>query len=670
MRLFAFLSWRRVGSLVLAALLAACGGGSGSGGSAGGGPAPGPSLGEVTLFAGALDNAGYTDGAPAIAQFRAPRALVQDAAGITYVADTGNHAIRKIAPDGSVAHFAGLATQPGSDDGAAGTARFSSPQGLALDAAGNLYVADTGNHTIRRVSTAGVVTTFAGAAGQQGAVNGPATTARFDAPRALAFDAMGNLLVADRSGALRSIRPDGEVSSFAGVLGTSGFAVGDREAARFTGLNAVTVDAAGNVIVAELDDTSVASYGRVRRFDATGRALPWGTAADGVLTVPSPMSLAVLPNGDVLVASSGVYAPVPSVHEVHSAILRIRSDGEVATLAGGEGDLPLGSADGPALAARFHHPDGVAAGIGGRVLVADTQNNVIRQVEPNGTVVTLAGRAGIGRLDGQGMAARFFDPTRIAALPDGTLFVADARNAVVRRVTPSGLVSTHAFSFQAGTSFTTHGRGVTALATSHDGKLYVSRYFSNSVHDIIEADPSGQARVFSNRSAFAMAADEGGRLYVPGGSNTVDLLANGTSTSVASNFQAMALAIDVAGNVYAAGSDHAIRVIGATGVRVLAGVPGQPGAADGSTQTARFNRPTALATDPFGNVYVADLNGIRRISVDGRVLTVSGSPSQITNPFGDNMLNALRKGAKGLAWSNGMLYATIDNAILRIGPLQ
>lgn len=667
MRLFAFFPWRSCALFLLAAALAACGGGSG--GSGGGIPSPGPSLGEVTLFAGALDNAGYTDGAPAVAQFRAPRALVQDAAGNTYVADTGNHAIRKIAPDGTVAHYAGLATQPGSDDGAAATARFTSPQGMALDVAGNLYVADTGNHTIRRISTAGVVTTFAGAAGRQGAVNGPAAMARFDAPRALAFDAMGNLLVADRSGALRSIRPDGEVSTFAGMLGTSGFAVGDREAARFTGLNAVTVDGEGTVVVAEYDAQS-SSVGRVRRFDASGRALPWGTATDGVLSVPSPMSLAAAANGEVLVASSGVFAPVPSVIQLHSAILRIRADGQWALLAGGEDPRPHGSSDGPALAARFYLPEGVAAGIGGRVLVADTGNNTIRQIEANGTVSTLAGRASIGRVDGQGTAARFFDPRNIGAMPDGTLFVADSGNAVVRRVTPLGLVSTQSFTQQAGTSFTTHGRGITALATSPDGKLYVSRYFSNSVYDIIEADVSGSARVVSTRSSFAMAADDGGRLYYSTGNPDLELLRDGTTTTIPTGAQSAALAVDAAGNVYSAGFDHAIRVISGTGVRVLAGAPGQPGAVDGTTQTARFNQPSALATDPFGNVYVADRTGIRRVGVDGRVLTVSASPSQITNPFGDNMLHALRKGAKGLAWSNGMLYATIDNAILRIGPFQ
>ncbi len=140
---------------------------------------------------------GSEDGPRASARFNAPHGLAYDLAGNLYVADTGNHTIRKISADGQVTTFAGKAGQSGSSDGTNATARFNSPQGLAVDQAGNLYVADTGNHTVRKISPAGIVTTLGGQPGKAGTADGPAGVSLFDTPTRLTVDATGNVYLSN-----------------------------------------------------------------------------------------------------------------------------------------------------------------------------------------------------------------------------------------------------------------------------------------------------------------------------------------------------------------------------------------------------------------------------------------------------------------------------------------
>ncbi|WP_186510770.1 hypothetical protein [Caenimonas sedimenti] len=658
------LRWRVAAPWLMAAALVACGGG---GGSPGENPPPAA---QITLLAGSLQSAGTADGIGTAAQFNGPRAAAQAPDGTIFVADTGNHTIRRIAPDGAVSTLAGAAGQAGAADGAATSARFSSPSGIVRSAQGELFVADTGNHTIRRIAIDGTVFTLAGSAGQRGAVDGTGAAARFDAPRSLAFHADGTLLVADRSGAIRRVRTDGQVTTFAGQLGQSGFVVADGTAARFTILNGIAVDGAGNVVVSEFDAAGSTSVGRLRRFDSLARALPWGARPQGVVEVPMPMGIAALGSGEVLVASSGVFAPVPSVNDVHNSILRIDLAGESRVIAGENGPLGRGSADGPGAAARFNHPEGVAVGIGGRILVADTQNHAIRQIDDRGLVTTVAGGAGIGLVDGGGAAARFHAPASIAALPDGSFLVADSGNARVRRVTRSGQVSTLTFTGEAGTpatgSFQTLGRSVTALAASPQGDVYASRVFTNSLYDLVEIEGTVVRSLLPVWSPVLAAGRDGSLYFASGGGATLDRLrADGTREVLASGFQSAALAVNEAGTVYSAGFDHVIRTVSPAGqVRVLAGAAGQAGANDGDLQSVRFNQPRALTLDAAGRLYVADATGIRRIGVDGSVERIVGGAGQV-GAGDDPLLRAVRR-IMGLAWLDGVLYATVDHAVLRI----
>lgn len=216
-------------AMVLCGLvLTGCGGG---GGATDGGTVP-VATGSATVLAGSLQGAGSADGVGLAAQFSSLNGIAQDRAGNTYVAD--GSALRKMTLDGTVTTLAGSLDQTGSADGIGTAARFNWLAGVALDASGNVYVTDIRNHTIRRITSTGVVTTLAGHAGEAGAADGPGDAARFSFPAGLAIDKQGNVYVADSANhTVRKITPQGVVSTFAGAAGQSGSVAGDGPAARF-----------------------------------------------------------------------------------------------------------------------------------------------------------------------------------------------------------------------------------------------------------------------------------------------------------------------------------------------------------------------------------------------------------------------------------------------------
>ena len=206
--------------------------------------------GVVSVLAGS-GAAGSADGTGSAASFYAPSGVAVDAAGTVYVADQTNHLIRKITPAGVVSTFAGTVGAPGSADGAGTAASFYYPTGLALDAAGTLYVTDLYNFTIRKITPAGVVSTFVGLAGTSGFADGTGTAARFDQPTGVAVDAGGTLYVCDRNNnRIRKVTPAGVVSTLAGT-GAAGSADGPGPAATFNEPFGVVADAAGILYVAD-----------------------------------------------------------------------------------------------------------------------------------------------------------------------------------------------------------------------------------------------------------------------------------------------------------------------------------------------------------------------------------------------------------------------------------
>lgn len=372
-------------------LLVACGSGGGdadttaSAGS-GGGPTPATEGAAQNPPANALSGNAAT-----AARFNSPDGVAMDALGNLYVVDSGNQTIRKIAPTGTVTTIAGAPGIRGSADGMGSAARFSDPGGIAVDAAGNVYVADTGNHTIRKIAPGGAVITLAGTAGVPGDADGAGVAAQFRRPSGLAVDAAGNVYVADTDNYLvRRITPYGTVGTLAGVRGTRGVADGAAAVATFRGPLAVTLDAAGNLYVT--DAFFLPSPILLRDLSTVRRITPDGTVSTlaGGYVPEAPANTDGVGSAARFYYSAGVAADVSGsqlyvVDTGNQSIRKVSMAGVVTTLA-------MASSDG--TAAQFAYPRGVAMDAAGNLYVADTGSHAVRKVTPGGVVTTYAGKVG------------------------------------------------------------------------------------------------------------------------------------------------------------------------------------------------------------------------------------------------------------------------------------
>ena len=324
----------------------------------------------ISTLAGATGSLGDSNGTSPAATFQYPSGVACDALGNIYVADFNNNQIRKVTPAGVVtAPYGNVSGAAGSSNGSGNAAKFNTPNAVAFDGSGNLYVADTGNNLIRKITTAGVVSTFAGAGG---------TT--FSLPDGVAVDSSGNVYVADTGNhVIRKITPGGTVSVLAGQAGTSGYADGDATGqALFNTPTGVAVDSNGVVYVAD--------YGNfvVRRIDSgTVTTLAGLPRQSGYLDGPGGTALFNAPTGVAVDPALNVYVtdtlipPVGSTAAGNSLLRMITPAGIVSTLAGDPGNES--SADGTGSAAQFYSLQSVAMTPGGTFYFADTYNQLIRQ---------------------------------------------------------------------------------------------------------------------------------------------------------------------------------------------------------------------------------------------------------------------------------------------------
>jgi sugar lactone lactonase YvrE len=332
---------------------------------------------RVTTLAGDGQN-GFKNGNVLQARFSAPNGFAVDKSGRILVADTGNHCIRLI-DQGTVSTFAGACAngllKGGYVDGPAAVAKFNGPSELVFDAAGKLYVADWGNHCVRAVS-GGTVTTVAGICGtlQFGHVDGSAANAKFHYPTSLAIDGSGRLLVADASNhCIRAVDlTKNEVSSVAGTCTKKGFKDGAAAEAKFNTPVGLAIGPKGGLFISEWGNGDAGGGQRIRRLDG----------------------------------------------------------GQVSTFAGSG---QAGFADGPAAVAAFNDPFGLVFGTNAELFVSDSKNHRIRVVA-QGQVVTLAGAGIAGHKDDVALKAAFNAPKGLAGLPGGKLLVADSGNHRIRLV--------------------------------------------------------------------------------------------------------------------------------------------------------------------------------------------------------------------------------------------
>ena len=355
---------------------------------------------DVTTFAGSAV-AGSVNGTGSAAAFYNPNGMVTDSAGNLFVADGSNNQIRKVSPAGVVTSFVG-SSSAGSTDGSGASAQFSLPSGLAIDSGGNVYVGDYFNNMIRKVTPAGVVTTLAGS-GLQGSTDATGAAASFFRPWGVAMDSSGNVLVADSgNNKIRRVTPAGVVTTLAGS-GAAALTNGTGAAAAFNTPTGLTVDAADNIFVCD-------DFNRVIR--------------------------------------------------------KVTPGGVVSTFAGSGA---TGSVNGTGLAATFNTPTSITTDGTGNMYVADRSGRTIRMITPAGVVTTLAGGAGGTTLDGNGSSAGFNYPIGITADAFGHVFVSEDTGNVIRRIDIAGsapAATTTTITTVPATTSTTSTTTVTASTTT------------------------------------------------------------------------------------------------------------------------------------------------------------------------------------------------------------
>ncbi len=545
--------------------------------------------------------------------------LAVDAAGNLYIGDGANAVVRKLSTTGVLSVLAGMEGSTGFDDGASTTARFQSVGELAVDAAGSVYVNDGGNSAVRRISPEGLVTTLV--VGRAGSLVGESFSSR-----GLAVDATGSVYVSDfLTQRILKIAPDGTPSVLAGSVrppSPSESRDGAGDQAVFADIRDLSLDAAGSVYVADgstirkispagVTSTLAGKPGLVDSLDGSGTQARFY----------QPVALAADPRTGRLV-----------VRERVLGLRTVAPDGRVATL-GGRGSI--GSTDGPGAQARFNTPTGVAVDARGNVYVADGGNGTIRKLSPEGIVSTFAGMPRLSRsdTDGVGPAAEFGIPTNMTFDAAGNLLVVDFDQAI-RKITPEAVVSKLVQLYGVDGLDASGCKSSTAFIGDIVSDAAGTVYFTDSRQHIV-------CRI-SSQGEFSLVAGSAGQ---PGSDDGEGAAARFLRPSH--------LALDSAGTLYVSDAgNHTLRGISPQGVvSTLAGSAGQAGASDGVGTQARFSSPGDLVIASDGSLYIADLGntGIRRMTPGGTVSTFIHAP--------------------GSGLQSGIQTATLGNpAALALGP--
>ncbi len=444
--------------------------------------------GNLTTIAG-TGSTGYSgDGGPATgAKLSLPTGVAVDAAGDLYIADNNNARIRMVtASTGNISTVAGTGASGFNGDGGPGTsAALSSPYGVALDAAGNIYISDFSNLRIRAVNAAGVISTAVGGAPNDG---GLAAQALLSHPTGVLRDSSGNTYVSDAADhRIRFINANGIIGTYAGN-GTSGFSgdSGPAASAQLYGPQQLAMDSAGNLYIADSLNF------RIRRVDTKGNITTYaGNGASGYSGDGGPAASAAIgaPYGVALDANGNLYLS----DVAHNVVRKVDTSGNITTYAG-NGSAGYAGDAGPATSAKLNYPASLAADASGNLYIADVNNQRVRIVSTNGTIATYAGNGnpGYNGDGGQAAKAEIYFPYGIAIDPSGNLYIADYENQRIRMVTSAGVISTIA--------------GSAVYGYNGDGGLALAAAFRRPY--AISADPQGNI-------AFADLYNNAIRLLIP-----------------------------------------------------------------------------------------------------------------------------------------------------------
>lgn len=616
--------------------------------------------GVLTLVAG-NSRAGFGgDGGPATrAQLNAPRGLAVDSSGDVFIADTGNNVVREVTAAGQIQTVAGTGTPGFSGDGGPATqALLQAPTGVAVDGSGNLYIADSGNHLVREVTTDGNINTFAG--NQSAAFsgdNGAATAAGLHDPQDVALGSNGTVYIVDTGNAAIRAVTSGTITTVAGdaAVGYAGDG-GVATKATMYGPLAMAVDSSGNLYVSEFGNNvirMVNAKGTISTVVGTGKA---GFAGDGSTATKANLNL---PSGVAVDSQGNIY-----IADTWNSRIRKVTSGNINTVAG-NGVVSYSGDGGLATAAQLNGPRGVAADAAGNLYIADSRNAVVRKASKDGAISTISGNA-------------LVYPQGVAVDAAGNAYVADYQDNRVRKISPQGNVTTYAGNGSAGDS----GDGGAAanaqlnapfgVALDPAGNLYIAEFSGNRIRKVATdgsittvagngiagySGDGGAAIQASLDGPFSVAVDTAGNVYIADTANyrirevttdgSINTIAgtglpgysgDGGPASQAQIVGPTGIAIDSVGDLYFVDGNARIRKIFPSGNIITIAGTGTPGyAGDGGLALqAQLNGPASLALDAVGNVFVADAgnNAIRLLQPTGSGITLKALTSAATNLAG------------------------------------
>jgi uncharacterized protein (TIGR03437 family) len=567
-----------------------------------------------------------------------------DSAGNIFLADANDHRVRKITPDGMITTVAGDGS-PGfrGDGGPASASRLNTPYGVAVDSAGNLYIADLGNNRVRNVAPDGTISTVPG-------------TDLLLAPRNVALDSAGLLYISEFNGhRVQHVRTDGVLEIVAGT-GVAGFGGdgGPADAAVLSSPAGLAFDAAGNLYIAD------SGNGRIRRVAGGVMTTVLGPDAAGNSPLYLPTAVVVDGTGDLYIADYGndriqFLTPFGTQSTLPGAgrDLALDAAGNLYIASGprllqltpalalqafaGDGSYPFRGDGGNAVSARLNGPVALALDSAGALYIADRNNLRIRMVSSSGIISTLAGDGSSGAANTQ-----LSFPAGVAVDDTGAVDIADQDNDRIQQMT-TGTITTLAGNGTPGFN----GDGLPAIATE----------------------------LFSP-GALALASDHTLYFVDKGNQRVRKLAANGIISTVMQG-AAAGVAVDQSGNIYVADSDrHSILRIDSRGnVTGLAGTGTAGFAGDGGpAASAQLNSPSGLAVDSQGNLYIADTGNsrIRMIGSDGAIRTIAGNGMADFNGDGGPALSAAFNTPLGLAVdATGNLFISDfgNNRIRKLTPV-
>lgn len=604
----------------------------------------------TTVAGGALPQTPVTATAASVS----PDGVTTDAAGNVFF--TSHNAVFKVDAKGVLTHIAGTSRSGFSGDGSSAmAARFSYPNGLAFDKAGNLYVADTGNNRVRRISTDGLITTVAGLGTytSDSGDGGPAVQAALYNPFGVAVDSEGNLYISDDY-SIRKVLPGGTITTLATCPQICGGVAG----------GVLALDTASDLFVASSAEAwKVSPGGGVTEIAGMPCCLG-GYSGEG-----GPATAAILGRiGGIAVSSEG---ELYIADVVNSRIFRIAADGTIHTSTSGlpgPGGLAFDAADNLYFAELGNWIDTLAivGNASGNILTSRLTGDgrLLRKIAPDGTITTVAG-TGAEEYSGDGHAsttAQLDAPWGIAADSSGTIYISDSGNHTVRRIDASGIITTVA--------------GTAEFGSGGDGGLATRAQLAQPLG--IAVDGAGNLFIAECLGARIRRVSASGIITTVAGTGRTGYSGDGGPAVNAQLACPHGVAADGAGNVYITDTDNQrLRKVGVDGtISTVAGNGSQGFAGDGGpAASAQLFAPTSLALDPAGSLYIADTgnNRIRKISRDGTISTVAGGGQSTLSSGNDGIqaTAAVLGTPQGVAVdSAGNLYIgdTQGNHIRRVSP--